>query len=128
MDKPVGHVARQEFSAGELRGSYREQDCLQIPTGAFNRKLRRSYIEPRAGRFYPRGFIGGVRGIFPEDITPFRVTEVHEDKLTVDLNHPLAGQALTLEARILDIWAARAEHGGACQDIAELATQNGPGM
>jgi SAM-dependent methyltransferase len=35
---------------------------------------------------------------------------------------------LTLEARILDIWAAREEHGGSCQDIAELVTQNGPGM
>jgi SAM-dependent methyltransferase len=128
MDKPVGHVAKQDFAAGELVPSYREQDCLRIPSLAFNRKLRRNYIEPRAGRFYPRGFIGGVRGIFPEEINPFRVAEVSEDDLTVDLNHPLAGRVLTLEARILDIRAAREEHGGACQDIAELVTQNGPGM
>ena len=84
--------------------------------------------QTRAGRFYPRGFIGGVRGIFPEEITPFRVAEVREDDLTVDRNHPLAGRALTMEARILDIWAAREEHGGACQDVAELVTHNGPGM
>lgn len=128
MDKPVGHVAKQDFAAGELPGSYREQDCLRIPSKAFNRKLRRHHVEPRAGRFYPRGFIGSIRGIFPEEITPFRVAEVREDDLTVDLNHPLAGRELTLEAQILDIWAAREEHGGACQDIAALVTQNGPGM
>jgi len=46
----------------------------------------------------------------------------------VDLNHSLAGKSLTLEARILDIWAPREEYGGACQDIAEMVTQNGPGM
>lgn len=108
--------------------SYREQDCLRMPARAFKRDLRRSHIEAQAGRFYPRGFIAGVRGIYPEALTPFRVAEVHEDSLTVDLNHPLAGRALTLEARVLDIWAAGEEHGGSCQDIAELTTQNGPGM
>ena len=128
MDKPVGHVAKQDFTAGALLTSYREQDCLRIPVRAFNKKLRKSHIEPRSGRFYPKGFIGGVKGIYPEEITPFRVAEVHEDGLTVDLNHPLAGKALTLEARIMDIWAAREEHGGACQEIAEMVTRNGPGM
>jgi SAM-dependent methyltransferase len=128
MDKPVGHVAKQDFAGGGLLGPRREQDCLRIPVRAFNKKLRKSYIEPRVGRFYPKGFIGGVKGIYPEELTPFRVAEVQEDGLTVDLNHPLAGKALTLEARILDIWAAREEHGGACQDIAEMVTKSGPGM
>jgi SAM-dependent methyltransferase len=127
-DEPTGHVAIQEFAGGELLPIYREHDCFDIPVRAFNRDLRRYHIEPRAGRFYPRGFIGGVRGIIPEEIDPFRVAAVGEDNLTVDLNHPLAGRVLTLEARILDIWAAREEHGGACQDVAELVTQNGPGM
>lgn len=128
MDKPVGHVAKQHFVDGELLRPRREQDCLRVPMRAFNKKLRQSYIEPRAGRFYPKGFIGGVKGIYPEELTPFRVGEVHDDGLTVDLNHPLAGKALTLEARILGIWAARDEHGGACQDIVEMVTKNGPGM
>jgi len=128
MDKPVGHVATRAFVAGELLPSYREQDCLPIPSRAFTRNLRKYHIEPRPGRFYPKGFIGGVRGIFPEDRSPFRMAEVREDGLTVDLNHPLAGRTLTLEARIQDVWAACEEHGGACQDTAELVTKNGPGM
>jgi len=40
----------------------------------------------------------------------------------------LSGPINELEARILDIWAAREEHGGVCHDIGEMATQNGPGM
>ncbi|MEA3277911.1 MAG: methyltransferase domain-containing protein [Pseudomonadota bacterium] len=128
MNKPVSHVASHAFAAGDLLTTYREQDCLRVPRRAFNRNLRKCYIEPRAGRFYPKGFIGGVRGIFPEDLTPFRVAEVAEDGLTVDLNHPLARHALDLEARILDIWAGRDEHGGACHDVAEMVTENSPGM
>lgn len=113
-DKPVGHVAAQDFAGGELLPHYRDQDCLHIPARAFNPKLRYFFIEPRDGRSYPKGVIGGVRGLYPEELTPFRVAEVQEEGLTVDLNHPLAGRALTLEARVLDIWAAREGHGGAC--------------
>ncbi len=128
LDKPRGHVAAGDFPPCELLPDYRQDQCVRIPLRAFNRNLRRCYVEPRAGRFYPRGFIGGVEGILPEDLTPFRVGEVHTDGLTVDLNHPLAGRALSIEARILDIRGGREEHGGACQNVAEMVTQNGPGM
>ena len=128
LSKPVGHLLRQEFAPGGLIEDYRDRECFEIPGKSFNRRFRKgNYIEPRAGRFYPRGFIGGVHGIFPEDMTPFRVGGV-ADKLTVDLNHPLAARGLTLTAEILDIWAAGEEHGGACHDIAELVTLGGPGM
>ncbi len=128
MDKPRGHVAAGGLPPGELLPDYRQDQCLRLPSRAFNRNLRKYYVEPRAGRFYPKGFIGGVKGIFPEDLTALRVGEVDADGLTVDLNHPLAGWALSLEARILDFRAGREEHGGACQGIAEMLTQNGPGM
>ncbi len=128
MGQPVGHYATHRFAAGELLEPYREADCLRVPDKAFNRHYRKCYIEPRAGRFYPQGFIAGTRGIFPESILPFRVAEQGDGKLTVDLNHPLAHRALDLEARILDIWEGREEHGGACRDIAEMVTANGPGM
>ncbi len=128
MDKPRGHVAAGDFPPGELLPDHRQDQCLRIPSRAFNRNLRKCFVEPRAGRFYPKGFIGGVKGIFPEDLTPFRIGEVDTDSLTADLNHPLAGRALSLEARILDVWAGREEHGGACRDIAEMLARNGPGM
>ena len=128
MSKPVGHIFRYEFAADGLIEGYRDKDCLEVPAKAFNRRFRKgNYIEPRAGRFYPKGFIAGVKGIFPEDLTPFRVARIG-DRLTVDLNHPLAQRQMVLTTKILDIWEAREEHGGSCHDIAELVTIGGPGM
>jgi SAM-dependent methyltransferase len=129
MDKPVGHVARQRFAAGELVLPYRADQCFDLAQRAFHRNLRPgNYVEPRSGRFYPRAFIGGSRGIFPEEILPFRVGSVTGDTIRCDLNHPLADRPLELGAQILDIWAAGDEHGGSCNDVAELVTGKGPGM
>ena len=38
-----------------------------------------------------------------------RVTEVDEDGVTVDANHPLAGQTLHFAVEVLDVRAATAE-------------------
>jgi SAM-dependent methyltransferase len=129
MDKPVDHVARRRFAAGELIVPYQTDLCFNLSQRAFHRRLRtNNYVEPRSGRFYPRAFIGGSRGIFPEEILPFRVCSVSGDMIGCDLNNPLADKPLDFSVRILDIWAAREEHGGSCNDIAEMVTLNGPGM
>ncbi len=129
MDKPVNHVARRSFGAGELIVPYQPDLCFNLSQRAFHRGLRsNNYVEPRSGRFYPRAFIGGSRGIFPEEVLPFRVCGVSDDMIGCDLNNPLADKALDLSVRILDIWAAREEHGGSCNDVAEMVTLNGPGM
>lgn len=128
VGQPVGHTASCSFAPGELLEPYREGDCLELPHAAFNTARRRiARSAPHAGRFYPLGCIAGVRGIFPEDVRPFRVGAT-EPRLTVDLNHPLAGLPTVLEARVLDAWSAGDEHGGRCTDIAELVTIDGPGM
>ncbi len=128
MDKPVGYSASHDFRAGTLLENYREAECLAIKDHLFNRAYRKGVVtEPRAGRFYPKGFIAGTRGIFPEDMSPFRLAKCSE-LLTVDLNHPLAAYDIALSAEILDIWGSGDEHGGACQDIVELLSTNGPGM
>ncbi len=128
LDKPVGHTASADFQVGELMEAYRPNDSFDIQSHQFNRRFRKgNYVEPRAGRFYPKGFIASVRGIYPEDATPFRVTH-SDESLGVDLNHPLAGSELRLSATLLNIRRAGEEHGGFCYDIAELATLGGPGM
>ncbi len=129
IDKPVGHVARHAFAKGELIVPYQSDLCFNLSQRAFHRDLRRNnHIEPRSGRFYPRAFIGGSRGIFPEEILPFRICKASDDMICCDLNNPLADKALDVSARILDIWAAGEEHGGSCNDVAEMLTANGPGM
>jgi SAM-dependent methyltransferase len=128
LDQPVGHRMQAKFAPGELVEPYRESECFLIKPQQFNHRWRKgNYVEPRVGRFYPKGFIATVRGIFPEDHTPFRVTRADE-QLQVELNHPLAAQEMQLSATILNIREAGEEHGGVCHDIAELAALGGPGM
>lgn len=129
LNQPRGTEAKHSFAAGELLPTQQANNCFRIPAKQFNRHFRRqTTIEPRAGRFYPKGFIAGVKGIFSQDVNPFRVAQVEQDQLTIDLNHPLAGCDLTIQAKILDIWDGGQEHGGRCRDLTELICQRGPGM
>ena len=129
MDQPVDHVARRKFAAGQLIVPYQADLSFNLSQRAFHRRLRRhNHVEPRSGRFYPRAFISGSRGIFAEEVLPFRVGSVSDDMLCCDLNNPLSDKVLDVQARILDVWEAYEERGGSCNDVAEMITVDGPGM
>ena len=86
VGQPIGSSWQHAFAPGELVAPYAERDCLLVPSPRFNRRLRRgTYVEPRAGRFYPRGFIAGIRDIYPEDHTPFRLAAIEGEQLRGDL-------------------------------------------
>jgi SAM-dependent methyltransferase len=82
---------------------------------------------PRYGRFYPRGILQGVSGVFRGNIEPFRCTAVAKSGIEADFNHPLADIDLMFEARICDVREKFEEHGGSLNDWAEQIT-TGPGM
>ena len=126
-DRPVGYRLTNACGPGELVPDYCPGDCLPIPTTSFNRHpSSHVHIEPRAGRFYPRGLIAGVRGIATHDRTPMRLGDVGQ-QLVVVLNPPLAGKRMVLTTSILDIGHA-GRHGGRSEDVADLLTAAGPGM
>ncbi len=83
--------------------------------------------QPRYGRFYPRGILHGVAGVFRGNIEPFRCTGVEADGIEADFNHPLAGIDLTIEARVREVREKFEEHGGTLNDWGEQVT-TGPGM
>jgi SAM-dependent methyltransferase len=129
LDQPIGAAEPMKLAPDVLVARADARDVLDIPLSRFNKHHRKQFlVEPRAGRFYPKGYIAGVRDIYSEDFTPFRVGAVAGDSLTVDLGHPLAGLDLTLAANILDIRAAGSERGGRAQDVQQLIAGNGPGM
>ena len=84
-------------------------------------------IEPRYGRFYPRGILRGLPGVFEENVQPFRCAALASDALAADLNHPLAGIALRLRVDVRAVRPKFEEHGGSSTDWLELAA-SGPGM
>jgi hypothetical protein len=129
MDRPRGHALTARFPAGQLVAASRDGQVLRIKVRQFDQRFRRSaLVHPRVGRFYPQGILKNVPGVYTGNMTPFRVVEVEPEQLTVDLNHPLAGRELEIGARLVDIWEAGQEHGGACNDLAEMATASGPGI
>jgi SAM-dependent methyltransferase len=84
-------------------------------------------IEPRRGRFYPRGILRGVSGVFRENVQPFRCTDVSPEWISADLNHPLCGKKLAVEVSVRDVRPKFEEHGGTSTDWLETALE-GPGI
>ena len=129
MGMPVGHCVRHDFPPGGLLTPWREDRLRSIPGKQFNRNFtRRGTVQPRTGRFYPAGILQGMGSIFQTDLHPVRLAGVGNDRLLVDLNHPLADKTLSFEVRIEEIRAIGDEHGGRCNEIGVLVTENGPGM
>jgi len=82
---------------------------------------------PRVGRFYPQGLLSGLAGVFPQNVQPFRVTDIQNGHLKADLNHPLAGRPMSLTASVEDVQDKMDERGGSCTDVLSVLS-DGPGM
>jgi SAM-dependent methyltransferase len=129
MDRPVGHAATLRLEAGSLVPPLSLDLRSTLRPEQFQRGFTRgSRIEPRRGRFYPRAILRDVDGIAKGDRRPFRLIGANEDRLSIDLNHPLAGRALDLALRIEEIRAGGEQDGGRCNAVSELIVADGPGM
>lgn len=123
----VGEVVSERFASGELVPEFQEHRLRTVSRERF-RGRDGAPVEPHAGRFYPRGLLSGVDGIYPQDTHPFRCLDAGADSLRADLNHPLSRHALAVEARLTGRLPSREERGGRCNDIATDMTVNGPGL
>jgi SAM-dependent methyltransferase len=86
---------------------------------------------PFCGRFYPRGWLADCTpfgNILKGDMQPFRVASLSDDRIRIDLNHPLAAYPLTVGGNILDIPVVPDQHGVRCNDVIADIARQGPGM
>lgn len=81
----------------------------------------------KAGRFYPQEMISGIPGIFRGNMTPFRCISCQGDRITVDLNHPMAGIPVSITMTARGKSHKPGERGGSCTDWMDLIL-SGPGM
>ena len=104
------------------------QQVLTIPMSRFRGKMPNgTRITLQPGRYYPKGLLSGLTGVFPQNTEPFRCIDVGPSHLTVDMNHPLAALNTELSAEIHGVRVKGAERGGTSIDwFNNLAT--GPGM
>jgi SAM-dependent methyltransferase len=123
-----GETVGAEFAPGQLVSTPDSGQVLRIPGERLRRVGAGAVIEPRPGRFYPRGLVEGLPGTFPQDRRPFRCLARRSDTFDADFNHPLAGRTLGVAARLVAELPASEEHGGRCNDLIEELTALGPGL
>ena len=130
LDTLTGRELRERFLLEDklLHASYDTtlQKRLARRHWAPPKKLE-SPPEPRRGRWYPKGFLQGVGGVYPQMTDPMRILEANDEWLTADLNHPLAGYELRIHLQIAEASTGRKERGGRCHDWISEALDNGPG-
>ncbi len=126
--KTTGDVVFLDFDPGTLVSAYDSKKTFAVKRGQFNNRLRPEQpAEPRMGRFYPKGLLQGIAGVFPQNMYPFRCVGVKNRDLSIDFNHPLAQVKLQLGIRVQNILSKAIERGGRCYEWAEMLA-NGPGM
>lgn len=128
MGKEAGERLEIPFKSGDIVASFNDQSLFHVKNNQFDRRFRKGVItEPRLGRFYPKGLLQGVDGVFRVNMQPFRCVGLNNGQITVDFNHPLAGKDLHLSAVIGKVGRMEAERGGTSIDWMETLTA-GPGM
>jgi SAM-dependent methyltransferase len=128
MGSYAGDTLSQSFAPGDLVALPDERQHHTVPHGRVEgQRADGSPLTPSYGRFYPRGILRGVPGVFRGNIDPFRCTEMDDAGIRADFNHPLAGLDLRLDVQIMDVRDKFEEHGGTANDWIEQAL-TGPGM
>jgi len=126
--KSVSQTVQVDFTPGSIVPGYELQKTFEIKDAQFNRRfIPDKDIQPRMGRFYPKGLLKDVAGVFPQNLQPFRCVGVENGHLKVDLNHPLANKPIQIKVVVNEIKLKSVERGGRCNDWMEIMA-DGPGM
>ncbi len=126
--KQAGEKIEARLRSDDFLPAFDNQNIFQIKRGQFDGRLNTDEAPtPGVGRFYPKGILKNVAGVFNANVQPFRCAQLNNGNITVDFNHPLAGKELVFSSVIGKVAAKDTERGGSSVDwMAELA--NGPGM
>ena len=96
--KKVGETVKVKLQPDEAFGDY-DEELIQIePRSAFPEELQ-----------VGMQFEGAPEGSDDEDFVIYRVTDIADDKVVLDGNHPLAGSALVFTCTVTAIRPASAE-------------------
>ena len=128
MTKSSGDRIELSLDQGEILPAVDPKKIFRIEARQFDRNFdSNAMIQPRQGRYYPRGILKGIANVFKENVEPFRIVDLNNGYLQVDLNHPLSGKSLNLTTIIGRVEKKNTERGGTSLDWIETLT-SGPGM
>jgi len=128
MNKMTGEVVSEIFSPGKIVPPSKSQNLKKIKRRQFNdRHNPDEKLVPRLGRFYPKGILKDIAGVYRVNVEPFRMVGIDNGNLSVDFNHPLSPYEVKVTASIQEVRGKADERGGTTNDWLELAAE-GPGM
>jgi SAM-dependent methyltransferase len=128
LSKSVSDRIEYDLKPDDSRFIYDPKKRFFIRQSQFDHKLRPDVvIEPRYGRYYPKGMLKDIPGVYKQNIEPFRCVGSDDYQLQVDFNHPLSEKELHLTAVIHSVTKKTSGTGGGCTDWIEMIT-SGPGM
>jgi FKBP-type peptidyl-prolyl cis-trans isomerase 2 len=128
MGSQAGDNILLTFDGGQAVPAFENHRLMEIKRRQFRSTLPGSHqAKPQMGRFYPKGLLTDINGVFKNNIAPFRCVGINNGHLSVDFNHPLADKDLHLSTIIGKVEPKRIERGGTSVDWMERLT-DGPGM
>lgn len=129
LGKGAGAHQEVAIAANEFATPRDERRVMRVrPAQLQGSNGRDNVLVPRVGRYYPEGLLHRVGGVYQQNATPCRFLGREDDVLVFDLNHPLAGRNLRLQAEVLKVHPCQKERGGRCEDWLHRISADGPGM
>jgi FKBP-type peptidyl-prolyl cis-trans isomerase 2 len=128
MGKESGERIEIRLKDGDSIPGYDPKKLFTVKSAQFeNSPGRQAVVRPHFGRFYPKGLLKGISGVYRANVEPFRCVGVNNGNMRVDLNHPIAGRELQLSCIIGKVEKKGIERGGTSIDWLETLAA-GPGM
>jgi len=123
-----GDMVQLELPSDEGLQDMDKQDVRTIDRRQFDtQRIHKAALQPRFGRFYPKGLLKDIPGIFPANVVPFRCVQVENRTLGVDLGHPLSAKNIILNVTVGTVRSKSQERGGGLRNWSELIA-HGVGM
>ena len=126
--KQAGERIELQFDSDDIIPAYEARKIFAVKSDQLDwRRAADKIAKTGAGRFYPKGILRNVDGVFRANVQPFRCVELNNGSKRVDLNHPLSGKKLAVSALIGKVETNEIERGGTSVDWMEVLAA-GPGM
>jgi SAM-dependent methyltransferase/FKBP-type peptidyl-prolyl cis-trans isomerase 2 len=132
LDKINGRQSGEKieirFKADVALPKFDAKNIFQINSSQFDPQCTiGNSVKPAVGRFYPKGLLKDVSGVFKVNTQPFRCVQLNNGHMKVDLNHPLSGKDFVLSAVVGKVENKKIERGGSSVAWMDELTA-GPGM
>lgn len=127
-NKQAGDQLSIDFSPEELFRNGQSRSVQTFKRAQFDPVLiGKPDLRPLFGRFYPKGLLRDVAGVFSANRQPFRCVDVNDRSLQGDLGHPLSERPVSLNVSVGSVSPKFEERGGGMRDWIETIC-DGVGM